>query len=759
MSFVDDILSPTEKKFLKLVEEGDIDGLKNLFKTKKQLNFDCCDYKGRRALDIAIKKRDVAMHEFLLQELKISNLHFYCAMLTAVLENDVYFLETLLDRVGKTENLEHCMQCLVGGGPQCLRYLPEVASSNLTPLMVAALERNIEITKMFLERGYLVKKPHLPNCICTCCATRAKTGETLTESMSRINTYRTLASPTYLILTTSDPILAAFQLSYELEKLSNDLPEHQKEYKDLSRKCSLFAADLLDECRTTEEVKTLLSQRLGCPDNRPEMLNRFVTAVHYGQKEFVTHPNCQQVLRSIWVEGLPWYSWTTKTRVLHVLKHSLLMPIICIAYSFAPKAKRMKALNIPINRFIYFTSSYCVFLFLLLFTLLCDRFSGSIKALVTESLVGLWILGFFLDLLLKCWNGYLTGIGCWYKTYCYDFTMSLLFVISEIIFVLSLSGVLKGPKDRREMCGYDPVLVGDAIYAIASIMAFCRLIIWCKLNCKLGPLTVSLKHMLGDVSRFFVLFSVIVIAFSIGMNSIYKYYENSEQCTRGGSYYHHGNEFQTLFQTGNNLFWAIFGKGEPYFADIYNCQNKTNGQFFGEITVDENRHYFTEAIGYGMWGMYHFIACLVILNMLIGMMAESYQRVQENADMEWKFACSTLWLSVFDVNCLVPPPFNLLPSLQWFITQYKWMRQKRKAGYLTSSEKMEIIQRCEKEKKEKKCEDEKYEKLMVQLIKRYLHSNGLKESAVASASTHRYCWKAQNHKKRSKSNDKDTNLS
>ncbi|GIZ03698.1 short transient receptor potential channel 4 [Caerostris extrusa] len=503
-------------------------------------------------------------------------------------------------RVGKTEDLENCMQCLVGGGPQCLRYLPEVASSNLTPLMVAALERNIEITKMFLKEDIWLKNLiYLIVSLCTCCATRAKTGETLTESMSRINTYRTLASPTYLILTTSDPILAAFQLSYELEKLSNDLPEHQKEYKDLSRKCSLFAADLLDECRTTEEVKTLLSQRLGCPDNRPEMLNRFVTAVHYGQKE------------------IQWFYKSSSNRVV----------------------------------------------------------SGPLD------------IGIFLDLLLKCWNGYLTGIGCWYKTYCYDFTMSLLFVISEIIFVLSLSGVLKGPKDRREMCGYDPVLVGDAIYAIASIMAFCRLIIWCKLNCKLGPLTVSLKHMLGDVSRFFVLFSVIVIAFSIGMNSIYKYYENSEQCTRGGSYYHHGNEFQTLFQTGNNLFWAIFGKGEPYFADIYNCQNKTNGQFFGEITVDENRHYFTEAIGYGMWGMYHFIACLVILNMLIGMMAESYQRVQENADMEWKFACSTLWLSVFDVNCLVPPPFNLLPSLQWFITQYKWMRQKRKAGYLTSSEK------------------------------------------------------------------------
>ncbi|GFS47581.1 hypothetical protein TNIN_74951 [Trichonephila inaurata madagascariensis] len=162
-SFVDDILSPGEKRFLKLVEQGDIDGLKSLLKIKRQLNFDCCDYRGRRALDIAIKKRNIAMYEFLQQELEISNLHYYCAMLTAVLENDVYILETLLSRVAETDKRKECLQCLVGGGPECLRYLPNVASSNLTPLMVAALEGNIEITKMFLERGYFVKKPHSPH--------------------------------------------------------------------------------------------------------------------------------------------------------------------------------------------------------------------------------------------------------------------------------------------------------------------------------------------------------------------------------------------------------------------------------------------------------------------------------------------------------------------------------------------------------------------------------------------------------------------
>lgn len=61
----------------------------------------------------------------------------------------------------------------------------------------------------------------------TCCANRAKAGETLTESMSRMNIFRTLASPTYIILTNKDPVYAAFCLSYELEKLCCVLPENQ----------------------------------------------------------------------------------------------------------------------------------------------------------------------------------------------------------------------------------------------------------------------------------------------------------------------------------------------------------------------------------------------------------------------------------------------------------------------------------------------------------------------------------------------------
>ena len=51
--------------------------------------------------------------------------------------------------------------------------------------------------------------------------------DTMRYSRARLETYRALATPTCLALANEDPILAAFQLSCQLEKLE----DVEKEYK------------------------------------------------------------------------------------------------------------------------------------------------------------------------------------------------------------------------------------------------------------------------------------------------------------------------------------------------------------------------------------------------------------------------------------------------------------------------------------------------------------------------------------------------
>lgn len=105
---------------------------------------------------------------------------------------------------------------------------------------------------------------------------------------------------------------------------------------------------------------------------------------------------------------------------------------------------------------------------------------------------------------------------------------------------------------------------------------------------------------------------------------------------------------------------------------------------------------YTRFWGLLMFGSYCVINVIVLLNLLIAMMSNSYAMIdvcirrlyqnkipqplhslsQEQSDTEWKFARTKLWMSYFDNGATLPPPFNVLPSVKWIT---RWFR-KRKHG-------------------------------------------------------------------------------
>ena len=99
-------------------------------------------------------------------------------------------------------------------------------TADMTPIILAAHRNNYEIVKILLDRGDAVPRPHdaVPRphdarCGCDECVRRAA-DDSLQYSRSRINAYRALASPSLIALSSRDPILAAFELSVELKRLS-----------------------------------------------------------------------------------------------------------------------------------------------------------------------------------------------------------------------------------------------------------------------------------------------------------------------------------------------------------------------------------------------------------------------------------------------------------------------------------------------------------------------------------------------------------
>lgn len=121
-------------------------------------------------------------------------------------------------------------------------------------------------------------------------------------------------------LSSRDPIHTAFELSWQLRRLSFLEPEFKSEYVELRKQCQAFATALLDHTRTHYELEVLLNYEpdSSCSGSAASSsasretaeqgrmhLARLKLAIRYKQKKFCAHANVQQLLASIWYEGLP----------------------------------------------------------------------------------------------------------------------------------------------------------------------------------------------------------------------------------------------------------------------------------------------------------------------------------------------------------------------------------------------------------------------------------------------------------------------
>lgn len=84
---------------------------------------------------------------------------------------------------------------------------------------------------------------------------------------------------------------------------------------------------------------------------------------HFLPFQFVSHPNIQQLLASLWYEGVPGFRRKTSLkRALHIAKVALLFPYYCLMYMLFPYCKAANFIRKPFMKFLIHASSYLFFL-------------------------------------------------------------------------------------------------------------------------------------------------------------------------------------------------------------------------------------------------------------------------------------------------------------------------------------------------------------------------------------------------------------
>ncbi|KAM0727282.1 Short transient receptor potential channel 5 [Formica fusca] len=700
-------LQELEKRFFELVADGNVADVRLFLQDHPDFNINATNFQGVSALHIAVNERNTAMVEYLLSHPDIDpgDTHLH-----AIRDNQVRITVLILNKLNElTPGLEYAG----------VTHSPDFPDDTI-PLAVAAQYGHFEMIDMLRFRRHILQKPHPPSCNCDeVCKPERDKGDILTIEKMRLFLYNAISNPVYICQTEEDPILRAFELSAELSREASFDREFYPDYKALSSEVSHFATDLIGCARTAEEVECILKQTGGFGRTSTFVYPRLLLALDYEQKTFVAHPNVQQIVESKWIGT--WHEWKVRStwlKCLSVIPQIGMLPIVAFVELFAPNSKWAKFYEIPVNKFLSSVANYLIFLTFVFLQSRSDKTEQLRGPPDTgyEWILAIYVISYTAALIRLC---IVDGpVRCFRtRTNWYELVMLVLFILTFLFWIVAALDVrMNGQRDleRKYWHKYDPTLIAEGIFCLATIMAFFKLLFICQLDYDLGPLQLSLVKMIRDVSHFITIFGIIVIAFTVGLCHLYQYYNGMVQTDDESKLKtEQENSFVDFKSTLKTLFWAVFCMSPVESADV--IIENLPGERESETIINE--HSFTELIGYLAFASFQFISVVVVLNMLIACMANTFTRVTDNVNVEWIFGRTEAYVD-FMLTTTLPPPFcifsiftGLRPVIEFIKILFKPPPGKRA--------RWDFVNCCYIEDLEEK-KDERFAEVMAQLVQRYL---------------------------------------
>ncbi|XP_070576758.1 transient-receptor-potential-like protein isoform X2 [Ptychodera flava] len=509
----------------------------------------------------------------------------------------------------------------------------------VTSLMVAAERNDFRMVRYLLSKG--AKRLKEPN---------ESKRDTTAFGLRLLRTYRALSSPAYIVFTSDNPLLSAFQMSHKMRIMAKRRGVHsvnKQEYLDLATRLEDFTVELLRLCKNSEQVLTLLhgSGKSKTLSWKRSGLITAREALETEQKKFIGHQYNQHVLRGLWMSGQP--KWSNKDGIAWQFIYllflltvcGLLQPLMALTHIFVPCSPLSGFIKSPKSRFVMFSFSYAFFLAAIVL-------GASSNNLSVLSIYVLWFVGLLLWEIER-------AIFYGFRRYISDswnmFGICTQLFMLMIIFFASARWFIS-----------EPLYALEIYYSLATIFCLClflRALQYLYLQNNLGSMLLSFTRMKSDVFSFIYLFLVVVLSFSAGLFTNYYGLYTDKRDDQGSAI---PNKFGILRHNIQTLIWSIFGKeaSEDLTAYFMLNGNETIGT---EGSGDLHYMLIATAVGNVLFVLFCFLTILILVNLCIAMMSDTFSRIQENIDIEWKFARTKIWMD-FIRGPVLPPPYNLIPT-------------------------------------------------------------------------------------------------
>ncbi|XP_061188847.1 transient receptor potential cation channel subfamily M member-like 2 [Saccostrea echinata] len=276
----------------------------------------------------------------------------------------------------------------------------------------------------------------------------------------------------------------------------------------------------------------------------------------------------------------------------------------------------------PIMRFSHTMASYMIFLAFFSYSLLTG-FGDTITWV--EILMYCWVFCLMLDEVRELLYGlsdskkqlgekyiserpYMIQIYFQDKWNYFDVTILCFFTIGAILDVLGY---------------YETIEVGRVFLAISLIAFFMRILKTFSALEELGPKVWMIASMAKDLLYFVIILMLFVVSYAVAAYSIM--YPRSEL------------SFDLLLNVMRLGYWNLYGELLLEDIEVEEPDCSFNETVYNAGTLPRCAVKHRKIIGLVMMGIYLIFANVMLLNILIAMFTDTYQRIQEKRDHKWNY--------------------------------------------------------------------------------------------------------------------------
>ncbi|KAL5278770.1 hypothetical protein ACFFRR_003410 [Megaselia abdita] len=400
------------------------------------------------------------------------------------------------------------------------------------------------------------------------------------------------------VLVSPAPVDTAAKLSNIYVQLSTKEKERAKDLVAAGKQCEAMATELLALAAGSDSAAKILT----ATDKRNmEFLD---VLIENEQKEVIAHTVVQRYLQELWHGSLTWASW----KIMLLLVAFIVCPPVWVGFTFPMGHKFNK---VPIIKFMSYLTSHIYLMIHLSIVGITP-----IYPVLRLSLVPYWY-----EIGLLVW---LSGLLLFELTNPSD--KSGLGSIKLLVLLFGMAGVgvhvaafLFISKE------YWPTLVycRNQCFALSFLLACVQILDFLSFHHLFGPWAIIIGDLLKDLARFLAVLAIFVFGFSMHIVALNQSFQNltpedikhfarknRNQAAFSDVRMHPINAFELLF-------FAVFGQTTTDQTQV----DKINGS-------SPTQPYWVEYLFKIVFGIYMLVSVVVLINLLIAMMSDTYQRIQ-----------------------------------------------------------------------------------------------------------------------------------